>query len=171
MVINGAIDENGMLVKPQGHNYDSEIPQLVLIPYFSDACSKESLFDQTIDICFRKNANTAITAKKLQDFPQSITMLEKLGAKALKEPTRDEGSVSMMSMTKDPISLKDISRLADELDSEKRMYEVRIPMLLSGERLLGETPDPGALKIFLVLYSYESQQDWDHMNTCITVKK
>jgi hypothetical protein len=39
VVINGSIDENGMLAKPQGHVYDSEVPQLVLMPFISQTAT------------------------------------------------------------------------------------------------------------------------------------
>lgn len=32
-IINGQIDENGMLINPQPAVFDSEIPQLVLLPF------------------------------------------------------------------------------------------------------------------------------------------
>lgn len=166
MMINGSIDEHGMLVKPKGQTYDCEVPQLVLMPYFSQTPTTVHSADQTIDIHFRKHAKVFLSAKKLFDFPQSIATLEKFTVQEIVE----EGSVQLKSISKDMPSLRDVGKSLDS-PSERCMYEVRLPVLLDGESLAGETYTPGSLKVFLTLYSYDNQQEWDRLHTCLTVKK
>jgi hypothetical protein len=75
-----------------------------------------------------------------------------------------------MSPTKDTTSFAELPRSLDS-PGDRYMHEVRIPILLDGESLLGESVDNGSLKVYLLLYSFEAQKEWDRLNTCITVKK
>ena len=155
-----------MLTKPLSNKYDSEIPQLVLMPFMTAGSNKVTPNNQTVDVCFRKHAKVNLTAKKLFDLPQSIATLEKYTIRELREDTL----LSPMTPFKEVPSIKELTR-PEEGTSDRCLYEVRIPILLESEGLLGESMDPASLRILLVLYSFSSQLEWDRLNTCVTVKR